>query len=84
MPAPPYSSVTVTPSSPTEPSFGHRSAGNSLAASIAAARGAISSAAKILDHIAQHVGRLAEVEVQAAHLVAHAVGVPFLDRAISG
>ncbi len=46
MPAPPNSSSTVRPSTPTSPSFFHRSAGNSLSWSIAAARGAISFAVK--------------------------------------
>src|SRR3712207_1458185 len=46
MPAPPYSSSTVTPSTPRSPSLRQRSAGNSLRASISAARGAISAAAK--------------------------------------
>src|ERR1700712_5290349 len=45
MPAPPYSSSTVTPSTPRSPSLRQRSAGNSLSRSIAAARGAISTAA---------------------------------------
>src|SRR5580698_3028009 len=46
MPAPPYSSSTVIPSTPRSPNLRHRSAGNALSLSIAAARGAISSAAK--------------------------------------
>ena len=46
MPAPPYSSSTVMPSTPRSPNLRHRSIGNALSRSIAAARGAISSAAK--------------------------------------
>src|SRR3712207_3314689 len=46
MPAPPYSSSTVTPSTPRSPSLRQRSAGNSFRASISAARGATSAAAK--------------------------------------
>jgi hypothetical protein len=45
MPAPPYSSDAVTPSTPSAPILGHRSIGNALSRSMAAARGAISSAA---------------------------------------
>src|SRR5574343_1367495 len=43
---PPYSSPAVMPSRPMSPNFFHRSAGNSLARSISAARGAISASAK--------------------------------------
>src|SRR3546814_19851311 len=43
--APPYASSTVTPSTPSAPSFGQRSAGKSLARSMSAARGAIPAAA---------------------------------------
>ena len=45
IPAPPYSSSTVTPNTPKSPIFRQRSAGKSFSRSIAAARGAISSAA---------------------------------------
>ena len=47
MPAPPYSSSAVMPSTPRSPNFRHSSFGNSLVRSISAARGAISSAAKL-------------------------------------
>src|SRR3712207_3399298 len=46
MPAPPYSSSTVTPRTPRSPSLRQRPYGNSLRASISAARGATSAAAK--------------------------------------
>src|SRR5258706_2203443 len=44
---PPYSSSTVMPSTPRLPRLRHNSLGNSLARSMAAARGAISRAAKL-------------------------------------
>src|SRR5579863_5380007 len=46
MPAPPYSSSTVIPSTPRSPNLRHRSTGNALSRSMSAARGAISSPAK--------------------------------------
>src|SRR4051794_21448377 len=45
MPAPPYSSATVIPSTPSLPIFGHKSIGKSLDLSMLAARGLISSVA---------------------------------------
>src|SRR5262245_51670939 len=47
MPAPPSSSSTVTPSTPSWPSSGHRSRGNWLVRSISSARGASRSDAKL-------------------------------------
>src|SRR5512141_344537 len=47
MAAPPYCSSTVMPSTPSLPRLRHKSLGNSLARSRAAARGAISRAAKL-------------------------------------
>src|SRR5574343_403824 len=46
MPAPPYSSPTVMPSTPRSPILRHRSMGNWSLLSISAARGAISLRAK--------------------------------------
>ncbi len=46
MSAPPYSSLTVMPSTPRSPSLRHRSIGNWSVRSISAARGAISAWAK--------------------------------------
>src|SRR6478672_3875582 len=46
MAAPPYCSGTVMPSTPSSPILRHRSIGNRSLASISAARGAISAAAK--------------------------------------
>ena len=65
MPVPPYSSSTVMPSSPSWPSLGHRSRGNSLERSISAARGAISRAAKRGHRLAQDVDGFAQLEVEA-------------------
>src|SRR5690606_9190325 len=48
MSLPPYSPGTVRPSRPISPSLGHRSCGNALSWSIAAARVAISACAKRL------------------------------------
>src|SRR4051794_12849393 len=46
MPAPPYSSPTVMPSTPSAPILRHKSIGNWSERSISAARGAISACAK--------------------------------------
>ena len=69
MPAPPYSSSTVMPSRPRSPELRATDpSGTSLSRSMSAARGAISSAAKPRP-VAQHVGGLAEVEIQAGKAV---------------
>ena len=69
MPAPPSSSGTVMPSRPSAPSFCQRSAGKALSASMAAARGAISTAAKRRTHVAERHDLL--VEAKAHHGVEH-------------
>ena len=71
MAAPPYSSSTVTPSSPRSPSLRHRSIGKALLRSISAARGAISPAAKLLHRLAQHVQGFPEAEIQAGKAGKH-------------
>ena len=65
--APPSSSSTVIPSSPSSPSSGQRSRGNSLLASIASARGAIRSAANPSDGFAQQVDILSEAKIKIEH-----------------
>jgi hypothetical protein len=65
--APPYSSGTVMPSTPSSPILRHRSIGNWSLRSISAARGAISLCAKA-HRVAQRVEVFAELEVQAGQL----------------
>ena len=52
------------PCSPSCPSSGQRSRGNLLVRSISSARGAMRSCAKLGHGLAQHVGVLAEIEVE--------------------
>ena len=67
MPAPPYSSGTVIPSSPSSPISRHSSAGNRFARSISAAIGATRSCAQPRTSLAQRLDILAEGEVQRGH-----------------
>ena len=69
MPAPPYSSSTVMPSTPRSPNLRHRSAGNALSRSIVGGARRDLVGGKGLDRGTQHVGRLAEVEVEAGQAI---------------
>ena len=66
--APPYSSGTVMPSTPSSPILRHRSIGNWSLRSISAARGAISACGEGAHRVAQRVDVFAELEVEAGQV----------------
>ena len=68
MSAPPYSSGTVMPSTPSSPILRHRSIGNWSLRSISAARGAISACGEVAHRVAQRVDVVAELEVEAGQV----------------